>query len=81
MSAVGLVSVMRLAEARRPRQSGRDHSVEFPSTADASGQPTDFWLSALTEATPIAELVWRAKIRWRIELDYREVKPGSVSLF
>lgn len=45
--------------------------------ADAA-EPTDYWLSTLPQDTPPAELVRLAKIRWRIEHDYRELKqdPG-----
>ena len=39
-------------------------------------EPTDYWLSSLPEDTPLAELVRLAKIRWRIEHDYRELKTG-----
>lgn len=39
-------------------------------------EPTDYWLSNLDEDTPIRELVRLAKIRWRIEHDYRELKTG-----
>jgi len=38
--------------------------------------PTDYWLSTLPETTPLKELVRLAKIRWRIEHDYRELKTG-----
>jgi SRSO17 transposase len=41
-----------------------------------SPEPTDYWLSSLPEDTPLAELVRLAKIRWRIEHDYRELKTG-----
>ena len=41
-----------------------------------AGEPTDYWLSTLPEDTPIAELVRLAKIRWRVEHDYRELKTG-----
>src|SRR5271170_2552269 len=47
--------------------------AEWPPQAD---EPTDYWLSDLPEDTPIAELVRLAKIRWRIEHDYRELKTG-----
>jgi SRSO17 transposase len=47
--------------------------VEWPDQAE---QPTDYWLSNLPEDTPAAELVRLAKIRWRIEHDYRELKHG-----
>ena len=45
--------------------------AEWPPEAD---EPTDYWLSDLPATTPIAELVRLAKIRWRIEHDYRELK-------
>ncbi|MER6532202.1 IS701 family transposase, partial [Streptomyces sp. NPDC001508] len=43
---------------------------------DGDNEPTRFWLSDLPEDTPIPELVRLAKIRWRIEHDYRELKHG-----
>jgi SRSO17 transposase len=39
-------------------------------------EPTDYWLSDLPIDTPIKTLVRLAKIRWRIEHDYRELKTG-----
>ncbi|GAB3976485.1 hypothetical protein GCM10029978_063490 [Actinoallomurus acanthiterrae] len=39
-------------------------------------EPTDYWLSTLPATTPIKTLVRLAKIRWRIEHDYRELKTG-----
>jgi SRSO17 transposase len=47
--------------------------VEWPDDKD---EPTDYWLSNLDDDTPLAELVRLAKIRWRIEHDYRELKTG-----
>jgi SRSO17 transposase len=47
--------------------------AEWPPEA---GEPTDYWLSNLPADTPIAGLVRLAKIRWRIEHDYRELKHG-----
>ncbi|MCY0932623.1 transposase, partial [Streptomyces sp. H27-H1] len=47
--------------------------AEWP---DGAEQPSDYWLSNLPEDIPIAELVRLAKIRWRIEHDYREMKHG-----
>jgi SRSO17 transposase len=38
--------------------------------------PTDYWLSNLPTHTPLRELVRLAKIRRRIEHDYRELKDG-----
>ncbi len=39
-------------------------------------EPTDFWLSNLPADTPIERLVGLAKLRWRIEQDYRELKDA-----
>ena len=39
-------------------------------------EPADYRLSNLPADTPIPELVRLAKIRWRIEHDYRELKTG-----
>jgi SRSO17 transposase len=47
--------------------------AEWPPEAD---EPTDYWLSNLPKDTPIEELVRLAKIRWRVEHDYRELKTG-----
>jgi SRSO17 transposase len=47
--------------------------AEWSPEAD---EPTDYWLSNLPADTSIAELVRLAKIRWRIEHDYRELKTG-----
>jgi SRSO17 transposase len=47
--------------------------AEWP---DGESEPTRFWLSDLPEDTPVAELVRPAKIRWRIQHDYRELKHG-----
>ena len=47
--------------------------VEWPKD---QAEPTDYWLSTLPDSTPVAELVRLAKMRWRIEHDYRELKTG-----
>ena len=47
--------------------------IEWPPGAP---EPTDYWLSTLPETTELPELVRLAKIRWRIEHDYRELKHG-----
>jgi SRSO17 transposase len=36
--------------------------------------PTKYWLSTLPEAAPIEELVATAKLRWRVERDFEELK-------
>jgi SRSO17 transposase len=47
--------------------------AEWPPEAE---EPSGYWLSDLPEDTPATELVRLAKIRWRIEHDYRELKHG-----
>ncbi len=47
--------------------------AEWPEGKDA---PSDFWLSNLPVDTPIERLVALAKLRWRIEQDYRELKDA-----
>jgi SRSO17 transposase len=47
--------------------------AEWPTDAD---KPTDYWLSTLPADTSLEDLVRLAKIRWRIEHDYRELKTG-----
>ncbi|MEU1631224.1 IS701 family transposase [Streptomyces sp. NPDC020096] len=39
-------------------------------------EPVQFWLSGLPADTPLTTLVRLAKLRWRIEHDYREMKQA-----
>jgi SRSO17 transposase len=71
----------RLAQAAATAEHGHWDGVlpeatllaEWPEGAEA---PTDYWLSNLPADTPLRTLVRLAKIRWRIEHDYRELKDG-----
>jgi len=45
--------------------------AEWPAGKD---EPVKYWLSNLPADTPIERLVALAKLRWRIEHDYRELK-------
>ena len=47
--------------------------AEWPARA---AEPTKFWLSTLPADAPLRRLVRTAKIRWRIEHDYRELKQA-----
>ncbi len=47
--------------------------AEWPPGA---AEPTDFWLSTLPADIQLRDLVRLAKIRWRIEHDYRELEDG-----
>jgi SRSO17 transposase len=50
--------------------------AEWPEHADA---PTDFWLSNLPADTPPEHLARLARLRWMIELDYKQLK-GELGL-
>jgi len=43
------------------------------------GEPWKYWLSSLPEDTTLSKLVRLAKLRWRVERDYQEMK-GEVGL-
>src|SRR3954464_3909703 len=45
--------------------------VEWP---EGEKEPTKYWLSTLPEAATLEELVAIAKLRWRIERDFEELK-------
>jgi SRSO17 transposase len=45
--------------------------AEWP---DGNDEPVKYWLSNLPEQTSIVTLVRLAKLRWRVEHDYRELK-------
>src|SRR5918993_4136795 len=45
--------------------------MEWP---EGETEPAQYWLSTLPEAIPVSELVDTAKLRWRIERDYQELK-------
>jgi len=45
--------------------------IEWPVD---QAEPTKYWLSTLPATTPLVQLVRTAKMRWRIERDYQELK-------
>ena len=45
--------------------------AEWPNDKD---EPVKYWLSNLPDDTPLQTLVRLAKLRWRVEHDYRELK-------
>jgi SRSO17 transposase len=45
--------------------------IEWPEGEDA---PTKYWLSTLPADTPLPKLVDTAKLRWRIERDFQDLK-------
>ena len=71
---------LRIRPANRDITPAADGSLpqawllaQWPTGAD---EPTDYWISTLGADTPLKELVRLAKIRWRIEHDYRELKTA-----
>ena len=45
--------------------------IEWPRGA---AEPAKYWLANLPAATALKALVWTAKLRWRIERDFQELK-------
>jgi SRSO17 transposase len=41
---------------------------------EGQGLPEHYWLSTLPEDTPLERLVYLAKLRWRVERDYQDLK-------
>lgn len=69
-------AAVRLRPASRDFNRSEAHAeewllIEWPP---GDAEPSKYWLSTLPADTPIAELVDTAKLRWRIERDYQELK-------
>jgi len=47
--------------------------AEWPHGAP---EPVKYWLASLPQTTPLERLVGLAKLRWRVEHDYRELKDA-----
>ncbi len=67
---------LRVRVARRDYEREQPHPeqwllVEWPRIEK---EPTKYWLSNLPESMPLRKLVATAKLRWRIERDYEELK-------
>lgn len=73
-----LVLRVRPANSDIPR-GGDGHLPECRLLAEwppGEPEPTGYWLSTLPAGIRLHDLVRLAKIRWRIEHDYRELKTG-----
>jgi SRSO17 transposase len=69
-------AAVRLRPASRDYNRSEAHAeewllIEWPQ---GEAEPSKYWLSTLPADTPIAALVDTAKLRWRIERDYQELK-------
>ncbi len=68
--------------AVRVRPASRDYNLTEPRAEEwlliewpeGDAEPLKYWLSTLAADTSIGKLVSTAKLRWRIERDYRELK-------
>jgi len=69
-------AAVRLRPASRDFDRSEPHAEEWLLIEWPKGerQPTKYWLSTLSADTPITQLVDTAKLRWRIERDYQELK-------
>jgi SRSO17 transposase len=79
----GTRGAMRSRFARlRVRPAHRDEERTAPRPEEwlliewpwHDAEPTKYWLSTLPETMAVADLVRLAKLRWRIERDYQELK-------
>ena len=77
-SRFAFVRVVATHPARNDHQPPRREwlIVEWPEGEEA---PTDYWLSNLPEETSFERLARLARLRWTIELDYRQLK-GELGL-
>jgi SRSO17 transposase len=63
---------VRTSPIRRARERAEETLlIEWPQGED---EPTNYWLATLPESTSFRRLVDIAKMRWRIERDYQELK-------
>ena len=71
---VRIVAAGPLRRGRAPREEWL--IIEWPPGAE---KPSDYWLSNLPADTPVERLARLARLRWTIELDYRQLK-GELGL-
>ena len=64
------------AAARRAADGSLPEAWLLAEWPPGAAEPSDYWLSDLPADIPLPDLVRLAKIRWRIEHDYRELKTG-----
>jgi SRSO17 transposase len=78
VSRFALVRVIAAHPVTRDRQAPREEwlIVEWPEGRDA---PSDYWISNLPADTEPEQLARLARLRWMIELDYKQLK-GELGL-
>ena len=69
-------AAVRIRPASRDWKASTPHPLEWLLIEWPEGEkePTKYWLSTLPEDTPVDILADTAKLRWRIERDYEELK-------
>ncbi len=72
-SRFGAVRVRTAHKHVQGRAPGPEEWLLYEWPTDES-EPTKFWLSDLPATTSLKELVRLAKLRWRVERDYQELK-------
>ena len=66
---------VRTSPIRRAKERAEETLlIEWPEGED---EPTQYWLSTLPKRTAFRDLVDIAKMRWRIERDYQELKQET----
>ena len=67
---------VRVRAAHRDRQRAQKRAEEWALIEWPEGhkEPMKYWLSTLPEAAPLQRMVFEAKMRWRIERDYQDLK-------
>jgi SRSO17 transposase len=70
---------VRPAHRDENRHGPRDLESLIAEWPRGEKEPTKFWLSTMPSDTPPEQLIRLAKLRWRIERDYQELK-GSFGL-
>ena len=63
---------VRTSPIRRAKERAEETLlIEWP---EGEAEPSNYWLSTLPESTSLRRLVDIAKMRWRIERDYQDLK-------
>jgi SRSO17 transposase len=65
---------VRAAEGHTKGRAPSEEQWLLCEWPEGEQEPTKYWLSSLPAATTLKSLVRRAKLRWRVERDYRELK-------
>lgn len=69
-------AALRVRPARRDHERSAPHAIEWLLVEWPKGdkEPAKYWLSTSPETIPLKDLVDLAKLRWRIERDYQDLK-------